>query len=228
MKAHFSCYLIIPILFLFNACGLTEEIDPNSVLKEFKPCLYAPFSEGISYEYENQYLNYLPNGIDTVRNPYTISIGNKYVVDRIEYIEVQNFWELPQKTLCNCVEGEYQFLIQDSSYSTEPVALTFLKEHAAIDETWVENTEVDDPVRRGKATEYFFTYQGEIDTMIVGGIKYVNVKQVHLRKTNVLEGGREPSFRFETYYWAAGVGLIEIRDRDPGVTTQLQSHNLDL
>ena len=210
-------YLLIPVL-LISSCK-DEETPVNTgdigeLNNGITTCLYAPYTTGSTFVYEQVTFG----GTTTA----TWTVVTDKIINNRQFIQVSGMLGLASTVYFNCENGEYTIRGENVPSVVGALELIYLKEDVSMNTQW-SKTINQNYNGISYQTRYDFTYVGEETTRTVKGVTYSNILEVHL-DTYTNATGSMQLFSQDDYYWAEGVGLIEAEGST--VNFELISYNI--
>lgn len=209
---------MIPVL-LITACQDEETTPVNTAdIGELNngvtTCLYAPYTTGSTFVYEQQ------TSFGTT--PVTWTVQDDRIIDNRQFIQVSGMFGLSSSVYFNCENGEYTIYGENVTSIVGALEMIYLKENVAANTQWSKTI---DQSYSGidYQTRYDFSFTGSAASRTVRGVTYQNILEIHLETFTNASGVWAP-FSTDDYYWAEGVGLIEAIGTT--VNLELISHNI--
>jgi len=192
-----SLYLFIVVIIFFSSCQKEIE-DVTPPIPVCKNCSYIPVCVGIKYTY-----------YDTLYGNPTIT--TKDLLSSVDtLIDSKTYQKITTNggvSYNNCTNGESTVIgYQGSGSSVQRLKLTMLKANAPVGTSWADtviNT-------AGQTIVYDFKIQAKNVSRVISGFYFTDVIIVNLKAGIMVPGvGLVPSSIY-TYYYANGVGLVEL------------------
>ncbi len=177
-------------------------VDLTKLNNGVTTCLFAPYSQGSTFTYDRV----LQNG-SMVTSVWEVT-GPK-IIDGDTYASIDGLLGVNGPGYFNCNNGEYTMYFENTPTVVDGILkLIYLKENAAIGTKW--NTTIQQFANGiSYTTRYEMEYIERLSDRPVNGIYYIDVIHNQLNTYTTI-AGTESLVSVDDYYWAQGVGLIEV------------------
>ena len=208
MRKHL---LFFALVLLIASCGKDEEVtNPNNgdtvdltkLNNGVTTCEYAPYTTGSSFTYEQD------NGF----GPETAiwQVGEEELIDGTMYVSINGFLGSTSSGFFNCENGEYHSYLETAPTVIGSLELVYLKETLSVGQSW-DQTINQSANGINYTTRYNFTYASHDTERVVNNETYTDIIHVQLNTFSDFGfGSGETLLSTDDYYWAKGVGLIEV------------------
>ena len=192
-----SFSFLIAVILFFSSCQKEyEDVTPRTPV--CKNCSYVPLCVGIKYTY-----------YDTLYGNPTIT--SKDLLSSVDtLIDSKTYQKITTNggvSYNNCTNGESTIIgYQGSGSSIQRIKLTMLKANAPVGTTWAD-TVINSS---GQTIVYDFKIEAKNISRVISSFYFIDVIIVSLKAGIMIPGvGLVPSSIY-TYYYANGVGLVEL------------------